>query len=246
MPQTGRLDPSQIEAVSGSGAPAAPWTVPATAVHSTTFEIDTDAALDALPAMLARPAPTYGRIYVIDYPESPFGAYREALLLVSCRFLLLPRQYLVASIVDSEAARAANAQNSHYRSQLGQITIEREGNSAISTVTASGVDLRIVSPDGVDTGADVLRYDPIVVVQSGEDGPQVLTVSAAPESIRDAFIAIGTTIDYRAAAAGTPWANLRCTNPITGTYARMDLAIPEPRPVEPPPMMAAAQPPSSS
>jgi hypothetical protein len=209
-------------------------------IHQATFEVDTEAALAALPPMLTRPAPTYGRIYVIDWPESPVGAYKEALLLVSCRYLMLPRQYLAASIVTSQAAADANAAGSHYRSEVGRIETE-VGNLSAKSLVEGPTGLRIVidSAEGEPTGPDVLRYDPVVVVQPGESGLKVMTVSAAPENIRDAFIASGTTIDL-AGGTGTAWEALRPVNPITGTWARMELEVPEPKEVELPPMMAAA------
>lgn len=240
MPEAGRLETASIETFARDQAAVTPWTASGVTIHQATFEVGTSEALDALPPMLTRPAPTYGRIYVIDYPESPVGPYREALLLVSCRYLMLPRQYLVASIVTSEAASLANAAGSHYRSEIGAIEM-RSGNLTVrSTVDGpGGLHISIDSSDGEPTGPDVLRYDPIVVVQPGEGGLKVITVSAAPENLRDAFIASGTSIELTG-GAGTPWTALRSLNPITGTFARMDLEVPEPKEVEMPPMMAAA------
>lgn len=240
MPEAGRLDPASIEVLPRGDAAVNPWTASGVTIHQATFEVDTAAALDAMPPMLSRPAPTYGRIYVIDWPESPVGAYREALLLVSCRYLMLPRQFLVASIVTSEAAAAANTAGSHYRSTAGRIDTEVGNLAARSTIEGpAGLRVVIDSPEGEPTGPDVLRYDPVVVVQPGDGGLKVITVSAAPENIRDAFIASGTTIDLTG-GAGTAWEALRSVNPITGTCARMHLEVPEPKEVEMPPMMAAA------
>jgi hypothetical protein len=239
MPEAGRLNPASVEALPRGDDAKTPWTAKGVAIHQATFEIDTEAALNALAPMLTRPAPTYGRIYVIDYPESPVGPYKEALLLVSCRYLMLPRQYLAASIVTSEAAAAANLAGSHYRSEVGSISLERGNLSARSVVEGpGGLRLTIDSPEAEPTGPDVLRYDPIVVAQPGDGGLKVITVSAAPENLRDAFIAAGTTVALT--GGGTPWQALRSLNPITGTFALMDLEVPEPKEVEMPPMMAAA------
>jgi hypothetical protein len=240
MPEAGRLNPGSVENLPVGEGAKTPWTANGVAIHQATFEIDTEAALNTLAPMLTRPAPTYGRIYVIDYPDSPVGPYKEALLLVSCRYLMLPRQYLVASIVTSDAAANANLAGSHYRSEVGSLTIERGNLSARSVVEGPG-GLRVVidSQEGEPTGPDVLRYDPIVVAQPGDGGLKVVTVSAAPENLRDTFIASGTTIEMNA-AAGTAWQTLRSLNPITGTFAIMDLEVPAPKEVEMPPMMAAA------
>jgi hypothetical protein len=240
MPESGRLNPASIETLPRNGSTSTPWKASGVTIHQATFEVDTDAALDALPPMVTRPAPTYGRIYVIDYPESPVGAYREALLMVSCRYLMLPRQYLVASIVTSEAAAAANLANSHYRSEVGSIEMEAGNLSVRSTISGpGGLRIAIDSLEGEPTGPDVLRYDPVIVVQPGEGGLKVITVSGAPENLRDAFIASGTTVEL-SGGDGRPWMALRCVNPITGTFARMDAEVPDPKEVELPPMMAAA------
>lgn len=233
MPQFGRIALDTIAAIEANGAaPAAPWPLPRVTAQVVTFEVDVDGALDHLPAMLARPAPPYARILVLDVPESPVGPYREAQLLVSCRYLMLPRQYLAASVVTSPAAAAGAARNWHYHAEVGEVSLSRTGSDFIGEVrTASGVRITIASPAAQVTSPTVIRYDPTVIARSIEGTPTVVTVSAEPGAVHDAWLAVGTTVEYSGGSRTDPWLRLRSRNPITCTIAVADFVLPEPKAV---------------
>jgi hypothetical protein len=236
MPQFGRLAGTAIATINEEApAPAPPWKVPAALAQMVTFEVDAEATLDLLPEMLSRPAPPYARILVAEYPESPVGPYCEALLLLSCRYLMLPRQLVVASVVTSEAARAANARNWHYTSEVGEVRVVREGASFESHISVpSGPVIHVLSLNAQETGIASIRYDPIVVVQLGAGPPEVLTISSDPIAVHDAWLAPGSTATCEGGASESAWWKLRSRNPITGTIARQDMERPEPSIVEPP------------
>ena len=237
MPQFGRLAGSAIVAIDDPGAaPEAPWTLAGAFYQLATFEVDAEATLDLLPAMLSRPAPPYARILVADYPDSPVGPYREATLLLSCRYLMLPRQLVVASVVTSEAARVANARNWRYTSEVGQVEISRsdERNVVARITTPSGLDATVSSPNAQETGVATIRYDPTVVVQPDNGAPKVLTVSAEPSGVHKAWLAQASTFACSVSDRTSPWWRLRSKNGITGTIATLDIERPTPTPVEPP------------
>ena len=207
--------------------------VEAVSPQAETFAID--ATLDALPEMLARPTPPYARIQVIDCPDSPVGAYREALLLVSCRYLMTPRMYVAASIVTSQEARAANAQNWGYEGAVGEVMLERDDSDFVSTISdPSGLSIRVASPEAVPTGTAMIRYDSTVAVWPVDGETRVHTLSADPSEVHEAWLARGTTVEYLAGDRGSPWRRLRSTHPITCTVAVLDLERPEPKEVERP------------
>ena len=234
MPEFGRIPEDAIEIVeSNGGAPPAPWTLDNVSVQMATFEVDADAALDHMPAIAARPAPPYARILVMDVPDSPIGAYREALLLVSCRYLMLPRQYVVASVVSSEAAREANAQNWHYRSVVGEIDWQRDGESFTSTIRGpEGLEVTVASRNAQGTAPASIRYDPLVVAQPGSDGMALFTISADPDAVHEGWIAVDTEVRTSGGDAKGPWRRLRSRNPITCTIAVQDMRRPEPEEVQ--------------
>src|SRR5438477_9389265 len=112
MPEYGRMPSNQIAAVlATSEVPPAPWALAGVTMQQVSFEVGVQEMLDLLPDLYSRPAPPYAKIAIIHYPDSPVGAYHEALLMLGCRFDLTPGQFVVASVVTSEAARDANAQN---------------------------------------------------------------------------------------------------------------------------------------
>src|SRR5215217_4261540 len=106
MPQSGLKTPEQIgeaPAANLDDFPPLPWALPRAEVVQVTFEVDLDAALELLPEQLTRPVPPYARIIVSRYAASPVGPYSEALLLLASRFAMLPRNYVAAALVSTDA-----------------------------------------------------------------------------------------------------------------------------------------------
>jgi hypothetical protein len=235
MPEFGRIEEEAIRAITSDvDVPEAPWTLNGVTAQMATFEIDAEAALDHMPGMVARPAPPYARILVLDVPDSPIGAYREALLLVSCRYLMLPRQYIAASIVTSEEAKTANARNWHYESEVGTVEFTRDGDSFVSTIRGDGaLEITVTSTNAVGTAPASIRYDPIVVAQPHEGAPALFTISAEPDAVHEGWIAVGTTVSYKGGERSSPWLRLRSRNPITCTSAVQDMARPVPEEIKP-------------
>jgi Acetoacetate decarboxylase (ADC) len=233
MPQFGRGSaPTAVSEGPASAAPA-PWEIKGVIAQMATFEVDVDAVLDLLPPMLSRPAPPYARLLVLDYPDTPVGAYREALLLISARFAMLPRHYVAASVVTSEAARDANLANWHYQSEVGEVSLVRDGSSFTSFIRlASGLEIRVTSADAQEAAPAIIRYDPMTVAWGdASSGSGLITVSAEPMAVSQAWLAVGTTLDYTGGDRQSAWLRLRSRNPITCTIALQDSRLPEPRPV---------------
>ncbi len=233
MPQFGRGSAPTVAEGPASAAPA-PWEIKGVTAQMVTFEVDVDAVLDLLPPMLSRPAPPYARLLVLDYPDTPVGPYREALLLVSARFAMLPRHYVAASAVSSEAARAANLANWHYQSEVGDVTLVRDGSSFTSTISLpSGLVMKATSANAQEAAPAIIRYDPMTVAsgESSSDSSGLITISAEPMDVSQAWLAVGTTLEYSGGDRQSNWLRLRSRNPITCTIALQDSLLPEPRPV---------------
>ena len=236
MPEFGRIPASLAVAAGGSGSgPTAPWDVAGVTAQMATFEVDVEAVLDLLPEMLSRPAPPYCRILVLKYPDSPAGAYQEALLLISSRFAMLPRHFVAASVVSSKAAQEANLTNWHYFSEVGEVDLLQDGSDFRSVIRhPSGLEIRVDSPNAQETGPAVIRYDPVVVVAAQNGGePSLVTISAEPSDVSRAWLATSTAVSYSGGDAQSPWLRLRSRNPITGTIAVQDMHLPEPVAVKP-------------
>lgn len=229
MPQLGRISSATLERPESAEAPRGPWSISGALVQQVTFEASVEATLDALPDLLARPAPPYTRIRVIAHSDSPVGPYNEALLLVSCRYLMLPRHFVAASIVSTSEAQAANATNRGYTSVLGQVSLEEDGTGFVGHLSDdSGLSISINSKHATETGPAMIRYDPDVVVLPEDGEPTVFTVSADPSGVESAWIAVDTTVAYEGGARDSVWRRLRSLNPITATIARQDMDYPDP------------------
>ena len=135
MPETGLFDSATIAAVSGAtDAPPPPWEISAALVQQVTFEVQVPQGRRLLADIVTRSAPMYAKLTVVDRADSPVGPYREAVLALGCRAGMLPALYVVASIVNSEAARDAIAAHWNYLPTLGEIEFERSDAAVNSTI----------------------------------------------------------------------------------------------------------------
>src|SRR5262249_2690687 len=131
MPQFGLLTRDRLETPATadlSTFPPLPWTLPRAEVAQATFEVDLSTALDLLPELLSRPVPPLARIIAARYPDSPIGPYAEALLILSSRFAMLPRNDVVAAVVTSERAREAYGGIWSLHATVGQVELQRRPN----------------------------------------------------------------------------------------------------------------------
>lgn len=229
MPQFGQVDAATLAPPAPAGSPPPlPWEIRGALVQQVTFESTVPDTLAVLPGLLARPAPPYTRIRIVDHPDSPVGPYREALLLVSCRYLMLPRQYVAASIVTTAEAQAGNAQRG-YASALGEVALTQTADGFVGSLAdGSGLSIEVASPAAVETAPAVIRYDPDVVVLPDDGQPTVFTVSAEPTAVESAWLAVGTSVTYSGGDRDNVWRRLRSRNPITCAIARQDMPYPSP------------------
>ena len=143
---------------------------------------------------------------------------------------MLPRHYVAASAVSSEAARAANLANWHYQSEVGEVSLVRDGSSFTSTISlASGLVMKATSANAQEAAPAIIRYDPMTVAWGDDSG--LITVSAEPMDVSQAWLAVGTTLEYSGGDRQSNWLRLRSRNPITCTIALQDSRLPEPRAV---------------
>lgn len=220
MPEAGLIDSSGLPAVSAeSDSPAPPWEISEAVVQHVTFEVPVPNARRNLPDAVTRSAPTYGRISVIDRADSPVGPYREAVLSVGCRVGMLPALYVVAAVVNTEAARDAIAAHWHYLPTVGEISFERGDDAIVSRIDAgAGLSVGVHSPIAEAAATAIVRYDPLLVVQPGEEGPDASEIPCEHD-VRLAWLARSTNLSYEGGSRSNPWIQLRSVHPITALAA---------------------------
>ncbi len=237
MPQFGLKTREQIgiaAPVDLAAFPPLPWKLMGAQVVQVTFEVDLDAALELLPEQLARPVPPYARIIVARYPDTPVGPYAEALLLLAARFRMEPKNYVVAAVVTSEAARTAYAGLWGLPATVGTVELRRErdpttGAEDITAEVAAGQPLTTVRlPGAYAVEPAMVRYDPFVSVRvPGGDEAEVIQFSGPP-AIHEARLAKGAAVTCRTDVWPNPWFRLRSLNMISATVAVADLELTEP------------------
>jgi len=235
MPQFGLKTLNQIAeaaTVDTGRLPPRPWALPGAEVTQVTFEVDLDAALALLPEQLSRPVPPYARVIVSRYPASPIGAYSEALLLLAARHAMQPKNYVVAAVVTSEAARDAYAGVWDLPVSTGSVEIRRERTAAgaeeINATIATDTPLTTLHlPGAYAVEPGMIRYDPLLSVRGREGEAEVIQFSGAPV-VHDAKLAKGATITCTTDAWADPWFRLRSLNTISATLAIVDTELTEP------------------
>ena len=220
MPETGLFDSATIAAVGGAtDAPPPPWEISAAVVQQVTFEVQVPQGRQHLPDIVTRSAPMYAKLTVVDRADSPVGPYREAVLALGCRAGMLPALYVVASIVNSEAARDAIAAHWNYLPTLGEIEFERSDDAVNSTIhVADGFTVSVDSALTNAAAVAVVRYDPLLVVQPGDDGPAAQEVPAT-HVVSEAWMDRRASIGYTGGERSSAWLQLRSHHAITGFVA---------------------------
>ncbi|HZQ38086.1 MAG TPA: acetoacetate decarboxylase family protein [Dehalococcoidia bacterium] len=229
MPQFGLRSVERTAPVAARpDLPDLPWTFPGAEVIQVTYEVDLEAALDLLPTPLSRPVPPYARLIVARYPDSPVGPFAEALLLLACRYRMEPKQYVVACVVTTEAAREAEAALWGIDARVGAVELQRErtaaGSEAIAaTVAASGPLAGVLLPSAYAIEPAMIRYDPFVSVRRTEDDElEVVQFSGAP-AVHEARLSKGASATCQTDAWADTWFRLRSLNMISATFAVADL-----------------------
>jgi hypothetical protein len=237
MPQSGFKTPEQIgEApeVDLDVFPTLPWALPRAEVVQVTFEVDLDAALELLPEQLTRPVPPYARMIISRYAESPVGPYSEALLLLAARFAMLPKNYVVAAVVSTDAARNAYRDIWSLPVTTGRIDLQRSRTAGGSENIHASVDstlplATIELPDAYAVEPEMIRYDPLLSVRVRQGEAEVFQFSGAPV-VHEARLAKGATVNCQADDWSNPWFRLRSLNTISASIAVVDLELTAPVP----------------
>ena len=220
MPESGLLDSATLAAVSAAtDAPPPPWEISAAVVQQVTFEVQVPQGRRLLADIVTRSAPMYAKLTVVDRADSPVGPYREAVLALGCRAGMLPALYVVASIVNSEAARDAIAAHWNYLPTLGEIEFERTDDAVNSAIhVAEGFTVSVSSLLTNAAAVAIVRYDPLMVVQPGDDGPAAQEVPAT-HVVSEAWMDRRANISYAGGERSSAWLQLRSHHAITGFVA---------------------------
>lgn len=235
MPQFGLKSPEQIGEspdVDVDAFPSLPWTLTGAEVVQVTFEVDLDAALELLPAQLTRPVPPYARVIVARYSDSPVGPYSEALLLLAARFAMMPKNYVVAAVVSTDAARDAYRGIWGLPADTGQIDLQRSqtasGSENLTASVASASPLATIElPDAYAVEPGMIRYDPLLSVRVRGGEAEVIQFSGTP-AVHEARLSKGATVMCQTDAWADSWFRLRSLNMISASFAVVDLELTAP------------------
>lgn len=237
MPQFGLKTAEQIGSaapVELSAFPPLPWALTGAEVAQLTFEVDLESALELMPQPLARPAPPYARIIVARYQQSPVGPYSEALLLLSVRYRMEPKNYVVAAVVSSEAARAAYAGIWGLPCTIGTVALRRQRDAAtgtedITATIATGAPLAtLMLPRSYAVEPAMIRYDPLLSVRLAPGGEAEVIQFSGAATVREGRLAKGAAATCQTDAWADPWFRLRSLNTISATFAAADLELTAP------------------
>jgi hypothetical protein len=183
-----------------------------------TFEASREAVLESLPCEVTRTVPCYARLFILDAPESPAGAFRAAVLLAGGRYELQPRNVVVEGIEDSQQAALAGAFGATFAA--GAVHLARQESEVTASVSIADGDVVTVSLAALrPIDAGMLRWDPWMSAAEADGEPHLVEFAPEPASAH-AFVAKTVTM---APSAGLPrdsvWRRFRSLHPISACYA---------------------------
>jgi hypothetical protein len=178
-----------------------------------TFEVEKQAALEAMPCEVGRPIPPYGRLLVAEA-----RGRRLALLSVGGRYQMMPRNVVVASVSDGFGDELGATFGSGASS--GTVSLEREAEVVRATVKVGEDVLATVTlPKIYAIEPSMLRWDGIVAM-AREGGSPVIAELTPTATINAAFLSKGAELNTQAELSrGHQWRRLRSIGTISACYA---------------------------
>jgi hypothetical protein len=185
------------------------------------FEVLKGVLLDRLPPEFNRTSPPYCRLFVIDHPNSPAGAFREATLTLGCRLTMMPAAFVAASLTDNPKVLAAGLFERGYPNALGTIDLELAKTSArVSIKDGKGLLMTAALPSLQTIEPGRLAYDHVDAIKTLADGKTELLVTSPDMQIDTAAICKDARIEYPGEMRDTPWHTLRNRNMVSAQVAR--------------------------
>jgi hypothetical protein len=231
MPVMGRQDLAAAAAraplVRGLDTDA--WELPGAEMLQLVYEIDGPAGEQSIPPALHPSIPPYATLTIARYPESPLGPFRLAYVRVVARVGGRPRGYLVGGFVDSRDIGTELAARWGYRLEVGDVDLQVLTHRITGEVRQGGetvLRLELGNPETI-SGADVSFLDGLHLVRLSEDGRESsLLVQVDPEYTFHHAQRGRPRVDSFRAEAFDPDGCLRLTDPVSGSFARVDTDLP--------------------
>ncbi len=196
--------------------PALPWKCANATMINVYFEVRKRPLLERLPPEFCRSSPAYCRLTIIENPDSPGGAFRDAILGLGSRLNMMPAVFVAASITDNPKALAAGIAERSFPSTLGKIEFEAGVSSARALISDSrGPLLEVTLPQLQTIEPSRLAYDHADGILTTPDGGTQLMVVGPDIEITRAAICKNGRIDYPAERADSPWQILDCRNVVS-------------------------------
>jgi hypothetical protein len=196
--------------------PPLPWNCPNIRMINVYFEVLKGPLLDRLPADYCRTSPSYCRLTIVDHPESPVGAFRDAIVALGCRLNMMPAAFVAGSITNSEKALAAGLLERGFPNVLGKIEFESSVSSAHAIVSDSkGPLLEVRLPLLQTIEPSRLAYDHVDALRTLSERKTELTITKPDVKVERAAICKNAIIAYPSERADTPWQALQCRNVVS-------------------------------
>lgn len=206
------------------------WELKNAEILQLSFEVVEEPAEWLIPPALHPSIPPYATLSVTRFPESPVGAFALAQVRLVVRAGIRPRGYLLGAYTDSDRAAPELRARWGFPVALGTITLQVRHDRVIGQVVRDGqtiLAMELENPEQI-SGADVTYIDNLHLARVSEGGQETpVIVQVDPEYV------------FHSAQRGRPhlktlqteaWGGdgrLRCTDPITATFARCDTDLPK-------------------
>ena len=229
MPRFGSLDSTAYaSAATINGFKTEEWTLKGAQLLELHHEVDDYPADAVIPRAMHPCIPEYAIVNVVHVPDSPAGAFTLASLRIAGRTGFHPRGFVVKSFCSSEKAGRELASRWGFPIAHGDVTLVARHDRVVAKASAGGktvLEVELLDRDAI-SGTDVQYIASMHLAKNKEDSKMVLVQVDPDYTFHKAERGRQHIIAFDGAAFGVG-SNLRFMNPISASFATVDMTLPK-------------------
>ena len=185
MPFNGTLDVASAlaSAPTMKSLEPATWELPGADLVQVSYEVDEDAALAVTPPSLHPSIPPYATFTIANFPSSPEGPFKLAMVRLIARAGIRPRALLMGAFTDNPAVASGLAEGWGFKIGVADVSFHRRYGSIGGSVTIDGsvaLACELDDPEPVAPG-DLELFDNLHLTNLEGEDPVIVQVDPTYE-----------------------------------------------------------------
>jgi len=229
MPRFGTLDSaSYASAATIDGYKTEEWTLKGVQLLEIHHEIDDNPADALVPRAMHPCIPEYAIIDVLHAPDSPAGEFTLASLRIAGRTGVHPRGFMIKAYCSNDKASRELASRWGFPVTTGDVSLVVRHDRVVGKASAGGktvLEVELIDRDAI-SGTDVQYIASMHLARNKEDGKLVLVQVDPDYTFHKAERGRQQIRTFDAAAFGVG-SHARFMNPISASFATVDMTLPK-------------------